>query len=88
MINKGDTIVYSKADGTHMFYWLVVENAEEYIFFSWLGNPRRATMSDYWRVSKGWFEAEVKAQRLSISPHFPEECMEELARQAEERNCA
>ena len=85
MINKGDTIVYH-ADHGLMFYWLCDIVNGEYVFFDWYANPRRASLSDFWKVGKEWFEEKVKAGTIEVFDSLPEQYMDIFTKQAAERN--
>ena len=85
MINKGDTIVYH-ADHGLMFYWLCDIRPDGYVFFNWYADPYRATSTDFWKMSKEWFEEKVKADKIEVFDSLPEKYMDIFSQQAAERN--
>ena len=87
MIQVGNTIVYRQEDGSKGFYWLCIVNPNDYVFFSWFGNPHRPVPSDYWKVSDSWFKSQVEKGTIEIFESLPlEKYGDEFNRQAEERN--
>ena len=60
MIQVGNTIVYKVEDGSMKFYWLCLVEGDKYVFFDWYANPRKATFADYWKMSKDWFDTQVR----------------------------
>ena len=71
MIETGNTIVYRDENGSLSFYWLCSFRHDGYVFFSWLGDPRRATKSDYWVMTKDWFESKVKEGAVEVYESLP-----------------
>ena len=71
MIKKGDTIIYKADESNIFFYWLCDIRNGEYIFFDWFANPRKATLADYWRVSKQWFDTKEKEGAIEIYDSLP-----------------
>lgn len=71
MIESGNTIVVLNDDGTHSFFWLCASVLNDYVFFSWLGDPRRPTSSDYWRVSQRWFSKRVANGTIEVFNSLP-----------------
>ena len=86
MIQTGNTIVFKNENGSLGFYWLCDIRPNGYLFFNWYGNPRRATIADYWEVSKEWFESKVKDGAIEIYDSLPEKYMDIFEQQAIERN--
>lgn len=72
MIHTGDTIVYHAEHGL-MFYWLCEIRTDGYLFFNWFGDPFMASISDFWRMSKKWFESKVKEGTIEIFDSFPKD---------------
>lgn len=70
MMKKGNTIVYKGKNFTG-FYWLCDIMANELLFFSWYGNPRRVSPNDYWRMSTEWFNEQVAAGNIEIYDSLP-----------------
>ena len=85
-MKKGDTIVYKMSRGSYLFYWLVEERENEYLLFSWLGNPNESSFTDFWRMSKSFFENSKKQGKIAVFSHFPKRYEKVLARRAEEQN--
>jgi len=84
-MKKGDTIVYKLGGGEYLFYWVVEERENEYLLFSWLGNPNEASFTEYWRMSKGFFENSKNQGKIAVFSHFPKRYEKVLAKQAEEQ---
>ena len=72
MIKQGNTIVYLTEEGVS-FFWLCIVEDEHLVFFDWYGNPRKATSTDYWRISKGWFDEKVNEGVIEVYDSFPME---------------
>ncbi len=70
-IQIGNTIVVHYENGTLGFFWLCIDRADGYVFFSWYGNPRRATIADYWEVSKNWFATKVEDGTVEVYESLP-----------------
>ncbi len=86
MIEAGNTIVVKYGNGTLGFYWLCTSVLNDYVFFSWFGNPRRATASDYWRISRGWFNDRVADGTIEVFDSLPlDKYGDEFEKQATER---
>ena len=87
MIEIGNTIVYRNENGSLNFYWLCTSRPEGYVFFPWLGDIRRATISDYWVMTKEWFESKVKDGTIEVYESLPvEEYGDVIEAMAAEKN--
>ena len=86
MIQTGNTIVFKNGNGKLDFYWLCEIRTNEYLFFNWYGNPRRAESTDFWKIGKEWFDAKVKDGTIEIYDSLPEKYMDIFEQQAIERN--
>ena len=87
MIELGNTIVYRSDDGTIGFYWLCSVLPDEYVFFSWFSNPRYSSSSDYWRISRDWFNDRLTDGSIEVFKSLPlDEYGDDFERQARERN--
>lgn len=87
MIQKGATIVYKDKEDSIMFYWLCDQQVNDLIFFDWYANPRRATMADFWRVTREWFNKKVEEGSIEIYETLPLDKYGDIfERQAMERN--
>ena len=71
MIQLGNTVVFKNENGTLDFFWLCDRSPDAYIFFSWFGNLRRPSSSDYLRVSRGLFEDRLAAGAIEIYGSLP-----------------
>lgn len=86
MIEAGNTIVVKHGNGALSFYWLCTSVLNDYVFFSWFGNPLRPSPSDYWRVSKSWFNDQLANGDIEVYPHLPlDQYGDEFEKQATER---
>lgn len=89
MIQVSNTIVYKAEDGSMKFYWLCLVEGDEYVFFDWYANPRKATYADYWRMGKDWFDTQVKEGKIEVYEYLPmDKYGDVFERQAIERNRA
>ena len=87
MIEQGNTIVYKNTDGSMMFYWLCVIEATQFVFFNWYGDPYRATSTDFWRMSKAWYEEQLKQGKIEVYDSLPMDKYGDIfEKQAIERN--
>lgn len=88
MIKTGDTIVYKHEDENMgmMFYWLCDIQPDGYVFFNWYGNPRKAQMTDFWKISKDWFQKKLEEGKMEVYDSLPEKYMDIFEAQAMERN--
>ena len=87
MIEQGNTIVFKNTDGSMMFFWLCVIEAKEYVFFNWYGDPYRATPADFWRMSKSWYEEQLKQGKIEVYDSLPMDKYGDIfEKQAIERN--
>ena len=86
MIQTGNTIVFKNENETLGFYWLCDILPDEYVFFDWYGNPRRATAADFWKMSKDWFKDRLAEGTIEVYDSFPEKYMDIFEKQAIERN--
>ena len=71
MIQTGNTIVVHNGDGTLGFFWHCDSRQNEYVFFNWYGNPRRATLADYWEVGKDWFSDRLADGTIEVFDSLP-----------------
>ena len=85
MIQTGNTIVVKNDNGTWGFYWLCDIHRDGYVFFDWFANPRKASLADYWVITKDWFENKVKDGTIEVYESLPEEYMDVFEQQAKER---
>lgn len=85
MIETGNTIVVKSDDGTLKFYWLCDTCPDGYVFFDWFANPHRASLADYWVMTKDWFESKVMNGAIEVYESLPEEYMDVFEQQAKER---
>ena len=86
MIKKGDTIVY-KTDISVMFYWLCDIQDEYLIFFNWYANPQSASIRDFWKMSKKWFDEKINEGKLEVYDSLPlEQYGDIFEKQAIEQN--
>lgn len=86
MIQRGNTIVYKRENGSLDFYWLVDVRPVSYLFFDWYGNVNRMQPKDFWEVKKSWFDSMVKDGTIEVYESLPEKYMDTFERQAIERN--
>lgn len=70
-IKQGNTIVFKNSDGSMMFYWLCIIEASEYVFFNWYGNPNKAVSTDFWRMTKAWFDDKLKQGIIEVYDCLP-----------------
>ena len=86
MIEAGNTIVYRREDGSLGFFWLCDVHPNGYVFFDWLANPHRASLADYWVMTKDWFESKFTDGTIEVYDSLPEEYMDVFVQQAKERD--
>ena len=87
MIRPGDTIVYRSENGSLNFYWLCTSRPEGYVFFPWLGDIRRASITDFWVMTKDWFESKVKDGAIEVYHDLPlDRYGDAFEKQAQEKN--
>ncbi len=87
MIERGQTIVYKVSEDHLMFYWLCDIKETEYIFFNWYGNPEKEMPTDFWRMSKKWFNDKINDGKIEIYDSLPlEQYGDIFTKQANERN--
>ena len=70
-IKQGNTIVFKNSDGSMMFYWLCVIEPKEYVFFNWYANPNKALSTDFWRMTKTWFDDKLKQGIIEVYDSLP-----------------
>lgn len=71
MIQTGNTIVVHNENETLGFFWLCEIRPDGYVFFDWLGNPRRPSVADYWVVSKDWLRDRLADGRVEVFNSLP-----------------
>ena len=87
MIQKGNTVVFKNDNGSLGFYWLCDIRPDGYVFFDWYGNPRRASASDFCKMSKEWFDSKVKDGTIEVYDFLPLDIYGDIfERQAQCRN--
>ena len=87
MIQTGNTIVYKRENGSIGFWWVCDIRTDGYILFNWYGNPHRAESTDFWKISKEWFNESLESGTVEVYESLPLDKYGDIFEaQAKERN--